>query len=153
MHIEQKLKDMGLELPPVPKPLANYVTVTRSGNLLFLAGHVPVRDGKMQYVGKLGRDLAVEDGYKAAQMVTVNALASIKAEIGDLDKVMRILKVVGFVNSADGFTDQPKVINGCSDLLGEVFGEAGKHARSAVGVSELPANAAVEIEMIVEIAG
>jgi enamine deaminase RidA (YjgF/YER057c/UK114 family) len=151
MSVEQKLKDKGIELPQAAKPLANYVTLTRAGNLLFLAGHLPTKEGKLQYLGKLGKDLSVEDGYQAAQLCAINCLATIKSEVGDLDKVKKVLKVVGFVNSADGFIDQPKVVNGCSDLLAEVFGEAGRHARSAVGAPELPANAAVEIEMIVEV--
>lgn len=151
MPVEQKLKEMGLELPVGPKPLANYVTVVKTGNLLFLSGHLPMREGKVQYTGKLGRDLGVEDGYQAARVAALNCLASLKSEVGDLDKVRRVVKVVGFVNSAEGFTDQPKVVNGASDLLAEAFGEAGRHARSAVGVSELPANAAVEVEMIVEV--
>lgn len=151
MPVEQKLKEMGLELPVSPKPLANYVTVVKTGNLLFLSGHLPTREGKVQYAGKLGRDLGVEDGYQAARIAALNCLASLKSEVGDLDKVRRVVKVVGFVNSAEGFTDQPKVVNGASDLLAEAFGEVGRHARSAVGVSELPANAAVEVEMIVEV--
>lgn len=151
MPVEQKLKEMGLELPVGPKPLANYVTVVKAGNLLFLSGHLPMREGKVQYTGKLGKDLGIEEGYQAARGAALNCLASLKSELGDLDKVRRVVKVVGFVNSADDFTDQPKVVNGASDLLAEAFGEAGRHARSAVGVGALPANAAVEVEMIVEV--
>lgn len=151
MKIEAKLKDLGVELPEVSRPLANYVPFVRSGNLLFLAGHLPVSAGKIAYVGKLGLDLAAETGYDAARLVAVNALATIRSAVGDLDKVLRIVRVAGFVNCVGTFTDQPKVINGASDLLAEVFGERGLHARSAVGVPALPGDAAVEIEFVVEV--
>lgn len=151
MSVEQRLRDLGLELPIVPKPLANYVTVARSGNLLFLSGHLPVLEGKVQYVGKLGKDLGIDDGYQAAKIAALNCLASVKSEVGDLDKVRRIVRVAGFVNCTEGFTDQPKVVNGASDLLSELFGEAGRHSRSAIGVSQLPSGAAVEVEMVVEV--
>ena len=154
MEVERKLSEMGFTLPPVPTPVANYVPVVRSGNLLFVAGHGPsfLKDGKLQYIrGKLGRELSVEEGYEAAKHVTLNILQSIKGEIGDLDKVRRIVKVLGFVNCAEDFPDQPKVINGASDLLVALYGERGRHARSAVGMYQLPFGIAVEIEMVVEV--
>jgi enamine deaminase RidA (YjgF/YER057c/UK114 family) len=154
MEVEKKLSEMGLTLPPTPTPVANYVPVVRSGHLLFVAGHGPsfLKDGKLQYIrGKLGRELSVEQGYEAAKQVTLNILQSIKGEIGDLDKVQRIVKVLGFVNCTEDFPDQPKVINGASDLLVALYGEQGRHARSAVGMYQLPFGIAVEIEMVVEV--
>lgn len=151
MGAEQKLKELGLILPPPPKPVANYVPTVKTGNLLFVSGHGPYDDGKTKIFGKVGRELTVEEGYQTAQNVTLNCLASIKATIGDLDKVKRFVKLLGLVNCTDDFKDQPKVINGCSDLLADIFGEAGKHARSAVGMQALPNQIPVEIEMILEI--
>ncbi len=151
MGAEARLKQLGIELPPLPTPMANYVRSVRAGNLLFLAGHGPLRDGKM-VVGKLGRDMSVEQGAEAARLVGLGLLASTREALGSLDRVKRIVKVLGMVNSVDGFGDQPKVMNGFSDLMVEVFGEAGRHARSAVGMAELPVGIAVEIEMIVEVA-
>jgi len=154
MEVEKKLAEMGLSLPPTPTPVANYIPAVRSGNLLFVAGHGPgvLKDGKLEYIrGKLGRDLNVEQGYEAAKQVTLNILQSIKGVIGDLDKVRRIVKVLGFVNCVEDFPDQPKVINGCSDLLVALYGERGRHARSAVGMNQLPFGIAVEIEMVVEV--
>jgi len=142
---EKKLADMGLSLPPVSKPVANYVKAVRVGNLVFLAGHTSTT------TGKVGKDLTIEQGYDAARQAGLSLLASLKAEIGDLKKVKRFVKVLGMVNCAEGFGDQPKVVNGFSDLMVAVFGESGKHARAAVGMYGLPANAAVEIEMIVEV--
>ena len=154
MEVEKKLVEMGLSLPPSPAPVANYVPAVRSGNLLFVSGHGPafVKDGKIEYIhGKLGRDLTVEQGYEAAKQVMLNILQSIKGVIGDLDKVRRIVKVLGFVNCTEDFPDQPKVINGASDLLVALYGERGRHARSAVGMQQLPFGIAVEIEMVVEV--
>ena len=154
MEVEKKLSEMGLTLPPAPTPVANYVPVVRSGNLLFVSGHGPsfLKAGKLQYIrGKLGRELSVEEGYEAAKQVMLNILQSIKGEIGDLDKVRRIVKVLGFVNCTEDFPDQPKVINGASDLLVALYGERGRHARSAVGMYQLPFGIAVEIEMVVEV--
>jgi enamine deaminase RidA (YjgF/YER057c/UK114 family) len=131
--------------------MANYVSSARVGTLLFLAGHGPLRDGKPTARGKLGKDLSVEEGYKVAREVGLNLLATTKAALGSLDRVKRVVKVLGMVASAEGFTDQPKVINGFSDLMVEVFGDAGKHARSAVGMAELPSGIPVEIEMILEV--
>jgi len=156
MEIERKLAAMGLSLPPIPTPAANYVPVVKTGNLLFVSGHGPanVIDGKVTYIrGKLGRDMTVEQGYEAAKVVTLNMLQSLKSVIGDLDKVRRIVKVLGFVNCTEDFPDQPKVINGASDLLVELFGDRGRHARSAVGMYQLPFGIAVEIEMVVEVDG
>jgi enamine deaminase RidA (YjgF/YER057c/UK114 family) len=154
MEVEKKLTELGLSLPPSPSPVANYVPAVRSGNLLFVSGHGPafVKDGKIEYIrGKLGRDLTVEQGYEAARQVMLNILQSIKGVIGDLDKVRRIVKVLGFVNCTEDFPDQPKVINGASDLLVALYGEHGRHARSAVGMQQLPFGIAVEIEMVVEV--
>jgi len=154
MEVEKKLAEMGLSLPPSPSPVANYVPAVRSGDLLFVSGHGPafVKDGKIEYIrGKLGKDLAVEQGYEAARQVMLNILQSIKGVIGDLDKVRRIVKVLGFVNCTEDFPDQPKVINGASDLLVALYGERGRHARSAVGMQQLPFGIAVEIEMVVEV--
>ena len=149
--IEQKLFDLGIEIHEAPKPLASYIPVTKVGNLVFTAGQIPLKDGALAYEGKVGKDITIEEGAKAALLCTINCLSVIKTEIGSLDNIKRIIKVTVFVNSADGFTDQPKVANGASDLLVSVFGEAGKHVRSAVGVSELPIDSSVEIEMIVEV--
>lgn len=148
---EARLKALGIELPPAPKPIASYVPSVRTGNLVFLAGQGPLAGGKPTITGKVGAELSEEDGNKAARATILVALAALRADVGSLDNVARIVKVVGFVNSAPGFTRQPWVMNGASDLLVEIFGEGGRHARSAVGVSELPLNIPVEIELIVEI--
>lgn len=149
--IEQILNGIGIEIPEAPKPLASYIPVTKVGNLVFTAGQIPLKGGALAYEGKVGTDITIEEGIKAAQICTINCLSVIKSEIGSLDNIKKIVKVTVFVNSAEGFTDQPKVANGASDLLVEVFGAAGKHVRSAVGVNELPIGASVEIEMIVEV--
>jgi len=152
MSAEARIKEMGLALPPPPKPGGNYVPGVRVGNLLFLSGHGPGRvDGVPSARGKVGRDLSIEDGYKVAREVGINLLGTAKALLGSLDKVKRVVRVLGMVNSAEGFGDQPKVINGFSDLMGEVCGENGRHARSAVGMAELPSGIPVEIEMILEV--
>jgi enamine deaminase RidA (YjgF/YER057c/UK114 family) len=151
MGAEAKLKKLGITLPPKPTPVANFITSVRVGKLLFLAGHVPIRDGKPTVRGKLGRELSVEEGYKVAREVGLNMLATVRGALGSLDKVKRVVKVLAMVASAEGFTDQPKVINGFSDLMVEVFGEAGRHARSAVGMAELPLGVPIEIEMILEV--
>ena len=148
---EAKLAQMGITLPPAPNPAANYVNALRTGNLLFLAGKGPnTPDGKY-ITGKLGIDLTVEQGYEAAKTVAINQIAVLKHELGDLSKVKRIVKVLGMVNSGPDFTDHPKVMNGYSDMMVAVFGEAGKHARSSVGMYSLPYGIAVEVEMIVEV--
>ena len=149
---EARLKALGLQLPPAPKPIASYVPAVRTGNLIFLAGQGPLVDGKPTITGKVGADVTEDAANKAARATILTQLAVLRAEIGSLDRVRRIVKVVGFVNSAPGFTRQPWVMNGASDLLVEIFGEAGRHARSSVGVNELPLNIPVEIELVVEIA-
>jgi enamine deaminase RidA (YjgF/YER057c/UK114 family) len=153
MSAEARLKEKNLVLPKAPTPMANYVSAVRTGNLLFLAGHGPVRQADGSYPrGKVGKDLSVEQGYQVAREVGLNLLATTRTALGSLDRVKRVVKVLGMVNSAEGFGDQPKVINGFSDLMVEVFGEAiGKHARSAVGMAELPVGIPVEIEMILEV--
>ncbi|MGH9870342.1 MAG: RidA family protein [Candidatus Polarisedimenticolia bacterium] len=151
MDPEKKLTELGITLPPVSKPVANYVKAVRTGNLLFLAGHGPCELNSTN-TGKVGRDLTLEQGVEAARSTAICLLATLKAEVGDLRKVRRIVKLLGMVNAVDSFTDHPKVINGASDLLVGVFGDAGKHARAAVGMASLPMNIAVEIEMVVEVA-
>ncbi len=151
MQIEAKLKELGLELPPAVTPVANYVPAVRAGNLVFLSGHGPFKEDGSLTTGKVGSDLTTEQGYEAARRIAIGLLGSLKAAIGDLDKVRQVVKLLGLVNCGPDFTDQPKVINGASDLLVEVFGDRGKHARSAVGMNALPLNIAVEIEMIVEV--
>jgi enamine deaminase RidA (YjgF/YER057c/UK114 family) len=131
--------------------MAQYVSAVSTGNLVFVAGHGPHRDGELIYKGKLGQDVDVERGYEAAQLVALNMLASLKAEIGDLDRVKRVVKLLGMVNCVPDFGQQPEVINGASDLLVDIFGERGRHARSAVGMASLPRGISVEIEMIVEV--
>lgn len=148
---EAKLKELKIELPTIGKPLANYVHVVRSGNLLFLAGKGPSKTDGTYITGKVGKDLTLEQGIEAARLTAINQLAVLKAELGDLNKVKRIVKVLGMVNCEADFKDHPKVINGFSDLMVEIFGEKGKHARSAVGMCSLPNNMAVEIELVVEI--
>lgn len=148
---EQKLKELGIELPPVSKPIANYVSAVRTGNLIFLAGKGPSKADGTYITGKPGKDLTIEQGYEAAKLTAINQVTALKAAIGDLSKVKRIVKVLGMVNCDADFKDHPKVINGFSDLIVAVFGEKGKHARSAVGMCSLPMNMAVEVEMIVEV--
>jgi enamine deaminase RidA (YjgF/YER057c/UK114 family) len=147
MSTEQRLAELGIELPPLPTPGGNYVHAVRSGNLLFLAGKGP---GKVE--GKLGEDFTTEQGYQQARTVGITLIAVMRDELGSLERVRRIVKVLGMVNAAPGFGEHPKVINGCSDLFVEVFGERGRHARSAVGMGSLPNQIPVEIECIVEIA-
>ncbi len=151
MSAEKKLKDMGIALPSPPQPVANYVRAVRVGNFLFVSGHGPYNDGKIKMAGKVGGDLTVDEGYRVARNVGLNCLATIKAALGDLDKVERVVKLLGMVHCTEDFKDTPTVINGCSDLLVEVFGEKGKHARSAVGMQALPNGIPVEIEMILDI--
>jgi enamine deaminase RidA (YjgF/YER057c/UK114 family) len=149
--IEEKIKELGFELPEVAKPLAAYVPAKQIGNLIMTSGQVPVVKGTIKYSGKVGKELSEEDGQKAAQICALNCLAAIKSVIGNLDKILEVVKLTVFVASAEDFTSQPKVANGASELIGQIFGEAGKHVRSAVGVTALPMNSAVEIEMIVRI--
>lgn len=139
---------MGLALPEPPRPVAAYVPFVVSGNLLFTSGQIPLSEGEVAFKGKVGSDLTSEQGYLAARLCALNCLAVVKAALGSLDRVVQVVKVVGFINSAPGFTGQPGVLNGASELLSAVFGEKGRHARSAVGVNELPLDSAVEVEMI-----
>ena len=148
---EQKLEELGIVLKEPAVPVANYVNAVRTGNLIFLAGKGPRTPEGELVTGKLGADLSVEKGYEAARAVAILQLAVLKAELGDLSKVKRIVKVLGMVNATPDFTNHPEVINGFSDLMVEVFGEKGKHARAAVGMGSLPRNIAVEIELIVEV--
>lgn len=148
--VEDKIAALGLAVPTPAKPVAAYVPTARTGNLVFTAGQIPVVDGQLKYKGKLGAEISIEQGYDSARICALNCLGAIKAEIGDLDKVTRVVKVTGFVASAEGFIDAPKVINGASELLVAAFGEAGKHARAALGVAELPMGCPTEVEMIVE---
>lgn len=150
---EEHLADLGIEVPTPAVPVASYVGATRSGNLLFLSGHGPDIPHGPQYRGRLGSELTVEEGYEAARACGINLLATLRAELGSLDRVTRVLKVLGFVSSSSDFFSQPQVMNGCSDLLVEVFGEMGRHARSAIGTSCLPLNLPVEVEMVVEVLG
>jgi enamine deaminase RidA (YjgF/YER057c/UK114 family) len=149
--IETRLSELGLALPVPPQAVANYVGAVTVGNMVFVSGHGPVQDGKFLYTGKVDSVVSVEDAQKAAQLVMLNALASLKAEIGSLDRVRRVVKLLGMVNSDPQFTRQPEVINGASNLLTNLFGDRGRHARSAVGMAALPNGISVEIEMIVEI--
>jgi len=149
--IEQKLQEMGVTLYKMPAPTANYVRAVRSGNLIFLSGHGPMKPDGENVVGKLGKDLSVEQGQEAARYTAIALLSSLKEEIGDLDQVSRIVKVHGMVNSTPDFTDHSQVMNGFSDFMVELFGESGRHARAAVGMGSLPGNIAVEIEIVVEV--
>ncbi len=151
MGARDRLAELGLELPPVATPLAAYVPAVRTGNHVYTSGQLPIVDGELVAAGKVGADITPEQGKELAQRCALNALAAVDALVG-LDAVVRVVKIVGFVASAEGFTGQPGVVNGASELLGEVFGEAGQHARSAVGVAELPLGAPVEVELIVEVA-
>ncbi len=151
MSYENKLNELGLMLPVPPKPVATYIPAVRVGDLLFLSGVLPSRDGQLIMTGKLGQALSIEQGMEAAKVAILNALAIIRSEAGSLDRVKRIVKMVGHIASAPGFTDQPQVLNGASDLLVAIFGEAGRHARVAVGAAELPRQAPVEIELIVQV--
>lgn len=151
MSYEAKLRELGLTLPAPPKPVANYVPVVRVGDLLFLSGVLPSREGQLIMTGKLGAQLTVEQGMEAARVAVLNGLSIIQHEAGSLDQVKRIVKMVGHIASAPGFTDQPQVLNGASDLLVSVFGDVGRHARVAVGAAELPRQAPVEIELIVQV--
>lgn len=151
MKIEKRLEELGIELPPPATPVANYVTTVQTGNLVFTSGHGPgTGEGKI-YKSQLGTDASVDDGYASARQVALGLISTLKHALGDLDRIKRVVKVVGFINSSADFTDQPAVLNGASDLFVEVFGDKGKHARSAVGMVQLPGGIPVEIEMIVEI--
>lgn len=151
MLIEQKIKELGYELAEAPKPLAAYVPCVQSGNLVFTAGQLPIVNDELKYSGQIGKDISEADGNKASEISLLNCLSAIKGIIGDLDKIKRIVKLTAFIASPIDFYKQPAVANGASELLLKIFGDDGKHARSAVGVPSLPLNAAVEIEMIAEL--
>jgi len=148
---EARLKELGLSLPEIPPAAGAYVPAVKSGNLVFCSGQGPYKDGSFAYIGKVGNDLSLEEGYQAARIAALNCLAEICSVIGSLNNIKRVVQVKGYVNSAPDFHDQPKVVNGASELLLEIFGEAGKHARCALGTSNLPMNIPVEVEMVVEV--
>lgn len=150
---EENLARLGIDVSSPPKPVANYVPAVRTGNLVFVSGQGPRRPDGSMVTGKVGDAVSIDDAYEAARLCGIGLIAALKSQVGDLGNVRRIVKLLGMVNAAPGFTDHPKVINGCSDLLVDVFGENGKHARSAVGMGSLPDQISVEIEMIVEVAG
>ena len=151
MHPEEKLRSLGLELQVPTTPMARYVPAVRVGNLLYVSGHGPVRDGRVQFIGKVGREWTEEQGYEAARVTAVNILATVKVVLGDLGKVRRVVKLLGMVNCTEEFTRTPQVINGASELFIELWGDRGQHARSAVGFQQLPNGMAVEIEAIFEV--
>ncbi len=150
-RVEQKLSEAGLSLPAAPQPLAAYVPAKRVGDLVYCSGQVPVSEGRFLHTGHVGADVTLEEAYECARQCALNALAAVKAAVGDLDRVAEVVQLRGFVNSAPGFDRQPEVLNGASEMLVELLGEAGKHARAAVGVSALPRNVPVEVEMIVRL--
>ena len=150
--IDSRLAELGITLPNAAAPAANYVPAVQSGSMLYISGQLPMVDGKPSHIGQLGAEIATDDGAVCARNCAINIIAQAKQALGDLDRVKRVVKLVGFVNSAPGYTDQPKVVNGASDLVVEVFGDAGRHARSAIGVAELPFGVAVEVEAILEVA-
>lgn len=151
-EVDARIAELGIDVPEAAAPVANYVAHVQAGNLVFISGQVPIKDGQFQYQGKLGESMSVEDGQAAARLCAINIVAQAKAACGgDLDRVKRVVKLTGFVNSTGDFTDQPKVINGASDLMVEVFGDKGRHSRAAVSTASLPAGVAVEVEAVVEI--
>lgn len=150
--IEDKLKQLNITLPIPPKPAGSYIPVVISGNLAFVSGQIPMQDGKVLYTGKVPSERSIEEARSAAKMCAINLLAQLKSNLGSLDKITKIVRVSGFVNCTPEFSEQPKIINAASDLFFEIFGEKGKHSRIAVGVSSLPLNSTVEIDMIVEFA-
>ena len=152
-EIDARLAEFGIDVPEAAAPVANYVGFVQTGNLVFVSGQVPLKDGAFQFQGKLGESMSLEDAQAAARLCAINVVAQVKAACGgDLDRVQRVVKLTGFVNSTGDFTDQPKVINGASDLMVEVFGDKGRHSRAAVSAASLPAGVAVEVEAVVEIA-
>lgn len=153
MEPEEKIKELGITLPPIPEPLANYVPYTKTGNIVFISGMIPMKDGKIIYKGKVGEDIDLEEAKKAAELACLNAISAIKAIAGNLGRVKRILKLTCYVSSSSRFSEQHIVANSASDLLVNIFGEKGMHAREAVGVSSLPKNACVEISLIAELEG
>ncbi|MGE5674947.1 MAG: RidA family protein [Mycobacterium leprae] len=153
MSVEARLKELGITVPEAPKPVAAYVPFVRSGDLVFTSGQICMENGQLKHKGKVGAEVTPEEGYQAARLCAINTLAVLKSAIGDLEKVAQIVKVTVFVNSAAGFTGQPAIANGASELYSQVFGDLGKHARSAVGVSELPMGSTTEVEVIARVQG
>jgi enamine deaminase RidA (YjgF/YER057c/UK114 family) len=151
MTIAERMAELGVELPSAPVPVASYVPVRQAGDLAFASGQTPTRDGKLVMQGKLGRDVSVEDGQRAAEMAVLNCLATLSQQLGSLDRIAAVVKLTGYVASAEGFGEQPVVVNGASALLERIFGDVGKHARAALGVAELPGGAPVEVELIVQV--
>ncbi len=151
MQIERRLQEIGITLPEIPTPLGSYIPCVQTGNLLFLSGILPLRNGKLTRTGKVGESVSLDEAREDAKTAAINALAVLKSYIGSLDKVKRCIKITGYVASAPDFTEQPKVLNAASDLMFEIFGEAGRHARAAVGVNVLPLNSPVELEFIFEV--
>ncbi|EFH89775.1 RidA family protein [Ktedonobacter racemifer] len=151
MSFEERVKELGLTMPELPKPAFSYVPAVQVGKLVFASGQTPTVAGKLTIQGKLGREVSIEQGQEAARQAVLNCLAEVRGLTGSLDAIVRIVKLNGYVASAEGFTEQPRVINGASTLLEEIFGKTGKHARAALGVAELPAGAPVEVEMVVEV--
>lgn len=151
-RIDQRLKDLGIALPVAATPIANYVPAVRTGNLVFIAGQLPLKDGQVAVEGKLGDSVSLEQGVQAARLCALNILAQAKGAIGDLDRVVRVVKLTGFVACSPAFTQHPQVVNGASDVMVEVFGDIGRHARAAVGAPSLPRGAAVEVEAVIEVA-
>lgn len=149
--MEDKIRELGFSLPDAPKPLAAYVPALLTGDFVFTAGQLPISNGQLKYTGKVGKDVSEEEGKKAAEICVLNCLSAVKGVIGELNRIEQVIKLTVFVNSAEGFVNQPAVANGASELMEKIFGKNGSHARSAVGVSELPKNAPVEIEMIVKV--
>jgi len=152
MSIETKLEELGITLPEAPAAVAAYQPWIRTGNLIFTSGQLPFRDGQIAYEGKLGAELSQDDGYQAARQCALNAIAQLKAASGNLDKIQKIVRIEGYVHCADGFRGHPQVLNGASDLVAEIFGEKGKHTRLALGINEMPLNAAVQLAMTAEVA-
>jgi enamine deaminase RidA (YjgF/YER057c/UK114 family) len=151
MTPEERLADLGLAIPEVVAPVAAYVPAVRTGAYVYTSGQIPLRDGELMRIGKVGAEVSPEEAHECARQCALNALAAVRSEVGDLSAVTRVVKVVGFVASAPGFTGQPQVVNGASELLGQAFGDSGRHARSAVGVAVLPLDAPVEVELVVEV--
>jgi enamine deaminase RidA (YjgF/YER057c/UK114 family) len=151
MSIDQKLRELGIILPAAPAGVGAYVPWVRTGNLVFTSGQLPWRDGKLAQIGKLGGDVTLEQGYEAARVCAINAIAQLQAAVGNLDRITQIVRLEGFVQAAPGFYEHPKVLNGASELLLAIFGERGRHARTALGINEMPLNAAVQISVIAEV--
>lgn len=149
--IDEKIASLNISIPVPPKPAGSYVPTVRSGNLVFVSGQIPIKDGRVEFQGKVPTNISIESAQDAARLCTINILAQLRAEIGSLDKVSKIVRLSGFVNSAPDFFEQPKIINAASDLLFEIFGEKGRHSRIAVGVASLPLNSTVEIDVVVEV--